>query len=272
VPGNNGTVKIHDGNTENEPVISNEPQVCTFHVHFFFADAGQSGDWWIQSWPPTGNGTTVLSGSYLTGATGEYRTPASPNVYSLADGHYKLFWQGDEEELAKHKVFWVACQATPAPSESLQGKTSSPSATPTEAPSCGPIAEHYAVANVLVLVTDAVPVLVTDSPCRTNPPVTEPPVTEPPVTEPPVTEPPVTETPTESFQGATSVPSEAPTETPFESLQGATSAPTLTPPPTTTSGSAPGDGPSPLYALLVSLALGSLGFAAVTVRRRSMYR
>jgi hypothetical protein len=74
-PGNNATVKIHNGGTEDEPIINNEPHVCTFHLHFFFADAAQTGDWWIESWPPTGNGTTVLSGTYLTDANGEYRTP-----------------------------------------------------------------------------------------------------------------------------------------------------------------------------------------------------
>jgi hypothetical protein len=140
VPGNNGTVKIHDGDTENEPIVANEPQVCTFHVHFFFADAGQSGDWWIESWPPTGDMTTVLSGTYLTGADGEYRTPDSPGTYSLPNGHYKLFWQGDEENLAKDKVFWVSCpdtsesptastQVTPTPLESFAGETATPAIT-----------------------------------------------------------------------------------------------------------------------------------------------
>jgi hypothetical protein len=141
VPGNNGTVKIHDGDTENEPIVANEPQVCTFHVHFFFADAEQSGSWWIQSWPPTGDMTTVLSGDYLTGAGGEYRTPDSPGTYSLPNGHYKLFWQGDEENLVKSKVFWVSCpdtsesptasaQATPTPFESFAGETATPEITP----------------------------------------------------------------------------------------------------------------------------------------------
>jgi len=141
VPGNNGTVKIHEGDTENEPIVANEPQVCTFHIHFFFADAGQSGDWWIESWPPTGDMTTVLSGTYLTGGDGEYRIPVSPATYSLPNGHYKLFWQGDEENLAKDKVFWVSCpdtsesptastQVTPTPFESFAGETATPVVTP----------------------------------------------------------------------------------------------------------------------------------------------
>jgi hypothetical protein len=112
--GNNGTVKIHDGATENEPVIANQPHVCDFHLHFFFSDAGQTGDWWIQSWPPTGDKTTVMSGTYLSDGIGEYRDPAVGS-HSLPNGHYKLFWQGRNEKNIKHKVFWVDCDPTPPP-------------------------------------------------------------------------------------------------------------------------------------------------------------
>jgi hypothetical protein len=120
-PGNNGTVKIHDGATDTEPIVHNEPHVCTFHLHFFFADGAQSGPWWIQSWPPTGNGTTVMSGTYTTDSNGETRVPAVGD-FSLDPGHYKLFWQGDESNLIKHKVFWVTCPpepggATPTPEQ-----------------------------------------------------------------------------------------------------------------------------------------------------------
>ena len=113
-PGNNGTVKIHDGGTDSEPVIKNEPHVCTFHLHFFFADPFQSGDWWIRSWPPTGDGSVVDSGTYDTNSSGEDRVPDSGSM-SLDNGHYKLFWQGDEEKLIKHKVFWVDCPPNGAP-------------------------------------------------------------------------------------------------------------------------------------------------------------
>ena len=114
-PGNNGTVKIHDGADEPAPIIQNEPHVgCGFHLHFFFADAGQAGDWWIQSWPPTGNGTTVLTGTYLTDANGEYRDPAVGS-HSLPAGHYKLFWVGRNDSNVKHKTFWTG--DCPPPSE-----------------------------------------------------------------------------------------------------------------------------------------------------------
>jgi len=111
-PGNNGTVKIHNGSSEAEPIIQNEPHVCDFHLHFFFSDPGQAGDWWIQSWPPTGDKTTVMSGTYLSDSNGEYRDPAVGS-HSLPDGHYKLFWQGRNDQNVKHKVFWVDCQPEP---------------------------------------------------------------------------------------------------------------------------------------------------------------
>jgi hypothetical protein len=114
VKGNNGTVKIHDGASEAEPIIQNEPHVCDFHLHFFFSDAGQTGDWWIQSWPPTGDKTTVLLGTYLSDATGEYRDPAV-GTHSLPNGHYKLFWMGRNDNNIKHKVFWVDCEPTEPP-------------------------------------------------------------------------------------------------------------------------------------------------------------
>jgi hypothetical protein len=107
-PGNNGTVKIHDGATDSEPIIKNEPHVCSFHLHFFFADPFQSGEWWIRSWPPTGDGSLVLSGSYDTNSDGEDRWPKSGDT-ALPIGHYKLFWTGDEDKLIKHKTFWTTC-------------------------------------------------------------------------------------------------------------------------------------------------------------------
>jgi hypothetical protein len=112
-PGNNGTVKIHDGATDTEPIIKNEPHVCTFHLHFFFADPTQSGTWWILSWPPTGDGTKVANGTYDTNSDGEFRWP-DPGDTALPIGHYKLFWTGDESNLIKHKTFWTTCNPAEA--------------------------------------------------------------------------------------------------------------------------------------------------------------
>jgi len=46
---------------------------------------------------------------------------------TLANGHYKLFWTfAGEHGIAKHKVFWVACKATPTPTPSPSPSSSSP--------------------------------------------------------------------------------------------------------------------------------------------------
>jgi hypothetical protein len=103
--GNNGTVKVHDEPGEAEPIVRNEPHVgCAFHFHFFFADAGQEGMYWVQSWPPTGDKTTVMGPKAYgpTDASGEWRTES----LTLPSGHYKLFWQGRNDQNVKHKVFW----------------------------------------------------------------------------------------------------------------------------------------------------------------------
>jgi hypothetical protein len=127
VPGNNGTVKIHEGAGEPASETRNEPHVCTFHLHFFFADAGDSGTWEIQEWAPGDKGTVVLEGTYETDENGEDRDPDA-GVYELPDGHYKLFWDGDLDtnKHDKHKVFWVDCEA-----EGGEGPTE---ATPTPTP------------------------------------------------------------------------------------------------------------------------------------------
>jgi hypothetical protein len=141
-PGNNGTVKIHEGATETEPGPQNEPHVCTFHLHFFFADPVQAGTWEIQEWSPGDKGTVVLDGTYDTEGDGEDRQPAE-GTYSLPDGHYKLFWDGDldTDKHDKHKVFWVDCPAptgdvgpTELPSSAPPSQPMSPSVPPSEAP------------------------------------------------------------------------------------------------------------------------------------------
>jgi len=139
-PGNNGTVKIHEGSTEAEPIVRNEPHVCTFHLHFFFADPFQAGTWEIQEWAPDDKGVVVLTGTYDTNGDGEDRDPDS-SAYELPDGHYKLFWDGDldTEKHDKMKVFWVDCapEETEAPSfeESQAGETEAPSEVPSVPPS-----------------------------------------------------------------------------------------------------------------------------------------
>lgn len=139
VPGNNGTVKIHKGAGEPSSEVRNEPHVCTFHLHFFFADDQQAGTWEIQKWSPGDKGTVVLEGDYDTAGDGEDRQPEE-GAYGLPDGHYKLFWDGDLDT-GKHdkmKVFWVDCEeqgVQPTPTEAGQpspGETQPNETQPTE--------------------------------------------------------------------------------------------------------------------------------------------
>ena len=111
VAGNNGTVKIHEGPMSNEPQpeIRNEPHVCTFHMHFFFSDAFQSGDWWIDQQAPTGSDPAVLGGFYDADANGEVTTAE----FGLPSGHYTLNWEGRDLQNIKHKTFWVTCENPP---------------------------------------------------------------------------------------------------------------------------------------------------------------
>ncbi len=121
--GDNGTVKIHRSTT---PVTDrrNEPHVCVFYLDAFGFDPGQSVSWQIKSWPPTGNRTVVASGVLTLNSNGGGRTGNK----TLANGHYKLFWNfTGEHGSAKHKVFWVNCAApTPSPSPSPTPSPSSP--------------------------------------------------------------------------------------------------------------------------------------------------
>lgn len=104
--GNNGTVKVHDSTTGTE-TPRNEPHVCEFYLAFFFSDPAESGAWEIRSWSPTGSGSVVESGTYLTDADGFDRT----DDMTLDDGHYRVNWQGINDTSWKHKMFWVDCPA-----------------------------------------------------------------------------------------------------------------------------------------------------------------
>jgi len=130
-PGNNGTVKIHEGNTENDPgEVRNEPHVCTFHLHFYFSDPEQAGTWEIQEWSPGDKGTVVLNGTYDTQGDGEDRQPPQ-GVYTLDPGHYKLFWDGDLDTLKhdKMKVFWVDCETETTTTTTTETPTTTTSET-----------------------------------------------------------------------------------------------------------------------------------------------
>ena len=150
-PGVNATVKIHDDEPEPDPEIKNQPHVCTFHVHGFLFDEGETGVWWIQGWPPTGgppqaDPALAVMGPEPYAATEDDGTHAfewRTTERTLPDGHYKLFVEqrhtgggGHEFVTYKHKVFWVECAAetatpTPSPTGSTGGQTATPTATAT---------------------------------------------------------------------------------------------------------------------------------------------
>ena len=109
--GNNGTVKVHEGATDAERIVNEESHVCTFHLHFFFADAAQSGAWWIDQAAPTGSAPSIITGSYSTDANGEYQTVE----LGAPVGHYSLSWEGRDDQNIKSKTFWVTCENAPGP-------------------------------------------------------------------------------------------------------------------------------------------------------------
>ncbi|MGF0171465.1 LPXTG cell wall anchor domain-containing protein [Streptomyces sp. Marseille-Q5077] len=148
--GDNGTVKIHDATT-GEELRKNEPHVCEFYLDAFGFDSVQKVDWHIEAWAPTAavKGETVKSGAITLDGEGHGRTADM----TLADGHYKLFWNFEGEKgSAKHKVFWTDCEdeeeggattATPSASspssesepETPGGSTPEPNAAPSSSPS-----------------------------------------------------------------------------------------------------------------------------------------
>ncbi len=137
-PGNNGTVKIHDADTAVED-MRNEPHVCRFYVDGFKFDNSSSGQWWIESWPPTGNRTEVHREAWTANGQGDWHS----GVQTLPDGHYKLYAKQQNEATPggnKQKVFWVECSVTPAATPTpaaIQTGTPNANATPTATPVVG---------------------------------------------------------------------------------------------------------------------------------------
>lgn len=127
-PGDNGDVKIHKSTT-GEFDERNEPHVCSFYLDAFHFDGLAKVDWHIEAWAPdaAAKGETVKTGSITLDGKGHGRTAD----LSLADGHYKLFWNFEGEKgAAKHKVFWTECE-----NEGGGGSTSSPSSSPSSSAS-----------------------------------------------------------------------------------------------------------------------------------------
>ncbi|MHB8605603.1 MAG: hypothetical protein ACYDCK_10155 [Thermoplasmatota archaeon] len=112
---NDGTVKVKTLTNDTQP--DNDPHVsCDFWVEGMNMEVS-SGTLWIQSWPPTGNMTTVLTDNWTADSTdsnGDHHFINGP--YNLTAGHYKLFVTNDGDHV-KMKVFWVDACGDPTPPE-----------------------------------------------------------------------------------------------------------------------------------------------------------
>ena len=107
--GNSGTVKLRDAaTTELVSDTANDPHVCAFSIVFNYS-APTEGTWRILSWPPTGDGSQVASGTWQTvGGSDE------TDVLTLDAGHYRLEYQASDASNSSNKTFWVkdGCEGT----------------------------------------------------------------------------------------------------------------------------------------------------------------
>ncbi len=185
----------------------------------------------------------------ITGATYELVTDSSVNQiwWALQPNAYK--GQSNAVETMTWNVDKNPCP-TPTP-------TLPPTATPTLPPTATPTLPPTATPTLPPTATPTLPPTATP----TLPPTATP-------TLPP------TATPTESFGGETATPTVAPTATAVESVGGETATPvaSVTAPPTSTTGSGSGNNSTPIFALLICVAFGALGLAAVQTQRRSIHR
>ncbi|MBT2441937.1 LPXTG cell wall anchor domain-containing protein [Streptomyces sp. ISL-36] len=127
--GDNGNVKIHDAKT-GEELHKNEPHVCTFYLDGFKFDGAQQVTWHIEGHAPTAD-LKGIEGSLTLDGSGHERTAD----LSLADGHYKLYWNFDGENgKAKHKTFWVDCETEPGTETTQPGTETTKPGTETTKP------------------------------------------------------------------------------------------------------------------------------------------
>lgn len=96
-----GSVDITGGTSG---LSSSETTVCTFYFHFV-RNANTSGTYRVET---QGGGKVVLNGTWATGAAAEVRVPAAPNILSLPEGQYNLYWTQDGG-VGGSTPFQVAC-------------------------------------------------------------------------------------------------------------------------------------------------------------------
>ena len=118
---NQGTVKVHDDESEN-PAQRNVPHVdCEFWIEGFKM-SDDSG--WIVffAWPPTGDMEMVETGedqNWTADVTDEHGSHFLAGPFTLPSGHYRVEiytdvgHPGAEDHFAKAKTFWVECEELP---------------------------------------------------------------------------------------------------------------------------------------------------------------
>lgn len=111
--GNIGTVKIHSADTSAETYFRpNEPKVpCTFYLEGQAFAADTDGSFYIAnvSGDNVDNGQAYPLPSGRVGFHSDVNGHWTSSPITLADGHYKLYYNEDQNGNDKHKVFWVFC-------------------------------------------------------------------------------------------------------------------------------------------------------------------
>jgi hypothetical protein len=96
-----GSVDISNGGSG---LVSSETMVCTFYFHFVL-NANSSGTYRVET---QRGGKVVMTGTWATGAAAEVRVPAAPNILSLPESQYNVYWTQDGGG-GGAKPFQVAC-------------------------------------------------------------------------------------------------------------------------------------------------------------------
>lgn len=157
VPGNNGTLKVHEKNTPRN-TENNDPKVCTFNFEGYGFDKGQDGKIVISAQSGDNDKSSVKT-IIMPAAkeTADHSTYTETEYLTLANGHYKSTVYGKDTSgnftvnlKAKSKVFKVECE-TPHGSDTSTGTdTGHPSSTSTTVPT-----STGAVAGVTSTAVDA---------------------------------------------------------------------------------------------------------------------
>ena len=93
-----------DISKEGSGLASSSTMVCTFYFHFVL-NANSSGTYRVET---QSGGKVVMNGTWATGASPEVRVPASPDILSLPEGQYNVYWTQDGGG-GGTKPFQVAC-------------------------------------------------------------------------------------------------------------------------------------------------------------------